>query len=150
MPLSKSRRTAGLQPWILADTSAWVEYDRATGSAVAERMEALVADDGPLAVCEPVIMEVCAGARDAQREHELRRLLLRFRLLRLQPASDFDAAVSIYRSCRSRGITPRGLLDCLIAAIAWRNDAALLACDRDLIAIAEVMSVPLDVASTTA
>ena len=35
---------------ILADTSAWVEYDRATGSAVDQRLTELIRDEGPLAV----------------------------------------------------------------------------------------------------
>ena len=48
---------------ILADTSAWVEYDRATGSATDLRLSELIAADGPVAVTEPVIMEVVAGAR---------------------------------------------------------------------------------------
>jgi len=39
---------------ILADTSAWVEYDRATGSAVDVRIVELIANDGPLAFTEPV------------------------------------------------------------------------------------------------
>jgi predicted nucleic acid-binding protein len=53
---------------ILADTSAWIEYDRATGSPVDERVAALIATDGPLVVTEPVIMEVVAGpaARSAR------------------------------------------------------------------------------------
>lgn len=58
---------------ILADTSAWVEYDRATGSAVDQRLTALIAADGPVAVTEPVVMEVLAGARGDQRESDLRR-----------------------------------------------------------------------------
>ena len=62
---------------ILADTSAWVEYDRATGSAVDQRLTALIAADGPLVVTEPVAMELLAGARSDQREVDLRRLLLR-------------------------------------------------------------------------
>jgi predicted nucleic acid-binding protein len=37
----------------------------------------------------------------------------------------------------------------MIAAIAWRHGAAILACDRDLVAIAEVMQLPLDAASST-
>ena len=48
---------------ILVDTSAWVEYDRATGSEVDRRLSDLVATDGPIAVTEPVIMEVLARAR---------------------------------------------------------------------------------------
>jgi hypothetical protein len=35
---------------ILADTSAWVEYDRATGSDVHRRVAELIASEGPLAV----------------------------------------------------------------------------------------------------
>ena len=48
---------------ILVDTSAWVEFDRATGSTIDRRLTDLIADDGPVAVTEPVIMEVAAGAR---------------------------------------------------------------------------------------
>jgi len=48
---------------ILADTSAWVEYDRATGSPVDQRLDELIRADAPLVVTEPVIMEVVAGAR---------------------------------------------------------------------------------------
>jgi predicted nucleic acid-binding protein len=48
---------------ILADTSAWVEYDRGTGSTADQRIAELIAGDGPLMVTEPVLMEVLAGAR---------------------------------------------------------------------------------------
>ena len=48
---------------ILADTSAWVEYDRATGSTTDRRISELIATEEPIAVTEPVIMEVLAGAR---------------------------------------------------------------------------------------
>lgn len=129
---------------ILADTSAWVEFDRGTGSAVDRRLTDLIASDGPVAVTEPVIMEVLAGARTDQRERNLRGLLLRFRLLAVDPASDFDAAARIYRRCRQQGVTPRGLLDCLIAAVAWRSDAALLAQDVDLRRVAEVVGIRVD------
>jgi predicted nucleic acid-binding protein len=73
---------------ILADTSAWVEYDRATGSAVDERVAELIATDGPLMVTEPVMMEVLAGARDEAREDDLRRLLLRAGLLHFDATTD--------------------------------------------------------------
>ena len=82
---------------ILADTSAWVEYDRATGSAVDLRLRDLIAAGGPIAVTEPVIMEVLAGARNDAREADLRRLLLRFHLCQFDPAADFEGAARIYR-----------------------------------------------------
>ncbi len=132
---------------ILADTSAWVDYDRATGSAVDRRLAELIADDGDLAITEPVLMEVLAGARDDQRESDLRRLLLRFQLLRFDPVADFESAARLYRRCRQVGPTPRGMVDCMIAAVARRTGASLLANDVDLIRMAAVAGVALDAAS---
>ena len=132
---------------ILADTSAWVEYDRATGSPVDRRLTELIADGGPVAVTEPVLMEVVAGARSDDRETDLRRLLLRFHLLAFDVAADFDAAASIYRECRKVGVTPRGLIDCQIASVARRNRATLLAADADLSRVAGVIGIDLEVAS---
>jgi len=132
---------------ILVDSSAWVEYDRATGSPAHLRLTGLIEADGPIAVTEPVIMEVLAGARDDRRENDLRRLLRRFEMLGLDPASDFDGAVRIYRRCRGAGITPRGMLDCLIATVAWRRAATLLAHDADMDRVARVIGIELDEAS---
>lgn len=132
---------------ILADTSAWVEYDRATGSLVDQRLSQLIADGGPVAVTEPVVMEVLVGARSNRRELDLHRLLLRFDLLRFDPAADFDGAVRIYRRCQAAEVTPRGLVDCMISAVAWRRDATLLAQDADLDRVARVIGIELEVDS---
>jgi predicted nucleic acid-binding protein len=132
---------------ILVDTSAWVEYDRATGSAVDERLAELITGGEGLAVTEPVIMEVVAGARSDERERDLRRLLLRFDLLRFDAAVDFDAAARIYRACCREGVTPRGLIDCMIASVAHRHGVALLALDADLNRIADIVGIELDQAS---
>ena len=93
---------------ILADTSAWVEYDRATGSTTDRRISELIATEGSVAVTEPVIMEVLAGARSDAREADLRRLLLRFRLYHFDAVADFDGAVRIYRKCQAGRCHPRG------------------------------------------
>ena len=129
---------------ILVDTSAWVEFDRATRSSVDARLTALIADGDEIAVTEPVIMEVLAGARNDRREGDLRRLMQRFELLRFDPAIDFDAAARIYRTCRRVGITPRGMVDCLIASVALRHRAILLAADVDLDRVGKTVGVALD------
>ena len=134
---------------ILADTSAWVEFDRATGSDVDRRLTTLIEGAGPLAVSEPVLMEVLAGARSDQRAEDLRQLLLGCHLLPFDAAADFEGAAGIYRSCRRAGVTPRGMIDCMIAAVAWRWRAALLTYDVDLARIADVMGIDLDDASRT-
>jgi predicted nucleic acid-binding protein len=133
---------------ILADTSAWVEYDRATGSDVHLRLKELIVGGGSIAVTEPIVTEVLVGARSDRREADLRRLLLRFNLLPFDPTSDFDGAVRIYRRCRAAGVTPRGLMDCMIASVAWRHRATLLAQDADMTRVADVMGIDVDPASS--
>lgn len=131
---------------ILVDTSAWVEFDRATGSVVDRRLADLIATTDDVAVSEPVIMEVLAGARDDRRDDDLRRLMQRFTLIRFDATIDFDGATRIYRACRRVGVTPRGMVDCMIAAVALRHGVSLLAADSDLDRVATVMGIELDTA----
>jgi predicted nucleic acid-binding protein len=135
---------------ILADTSAWIEYDRATESAVDRRLTDLIESSESVIVTEPVIMELRIGARDDVDERRLGRLLARYELAGFDPAADFEVATRIYQRCRRAGYTPRGLIDCLIAAVAWRVNAELLTTDADRIRIAEVVGIGLDEASTSA
>lgn len=129
---------------ILVDTSAWVEFDRATGSFADTRLAELIAATDDVAVTEPVITEVVSGARDGHRADDLRRLMDRFTLLRFDASIDFDGAARIYRHCRRSGVTPRGMVDCMIAAVAVRHGAALLTADADLDRVATVMGIAID------
>lgn len=129
---------------ILVDTSAWVEYDRATGSVVDQRLTSLIGRSDEVAVTEPVVMEVLAGACDDRREQDLRRLLNRFHLIRFDPVVHFDGAVRIYRTCRRAGVTPRGMVDCMIVAVAVATGTPVLAQDRDLEKMATVVDLELD------
>jgi predicted nucleic acid-binding protein len=129
---------------ILADTSAWVEYDRATGSATDRAMTSLIAAGGTtLAGTEPVLMEVLAGAKDDTRHSELERLLKSFQWIGADPVADFAGAAKVYRACRAGGVTPRGLIDCMIANIAIRTGAELLAADRDFADMARILPLQL-------
>jgi predicted nucleic acid-binding protein len=132
---------------ILADTSAWVEFGRKTGSPVHRRLRQLIADGDEVAVTDPVTAEVATGAKDDKQEAALRALLARFTLLPFDTIVDFDGAVHIYRACRKAGVTPRGLVDCMIAAVALRHGVPILARDADLARIGQVVSLGLDEAS---
>ena len=121
---------------ILLDTSAWVEFLRATGSSVHLRVRSALEQDVELASTDVVVMEVLAGARDDRDRDELRRLLYGPTLLAVEGPSDYEQAAELYRTCRRHGETPRKLTDCLIAAVAIRNDAELLHADADFLAIA--------------
>ncbi|MGH9277445.1 MAG: type II toxin-antitoxin system VapC family toxin [Acidimicrobiales bacterium] len=113
---------------ILIDTSAWVEYLRDTGSAVCERVDDLL--DDAIATCDPILMEVLAGARDESHLTDLRRLLARAAVVAVEP-TDYEAAAALYRGCRRQGETVRKLIDCLIAAIAIRAETPVLHADSD-------------------
>jgi len=122
---------------ILVDTSAWIEFLRATGSAVHTRLRELLQGDDPLATTEVVVMEVLAGARDDAHHDRLRRVVLgRCQVLAGHGLADYEEAAAIYRLCRSRGTTVRRLTDCLIAAVAIGADVPLLHADQDFDQIA--------------
>lgn len=126
---------------ILVDTSAWVEFLRGTGSAACNRVEALL--DGELATCDVVRMEVLAGARDERHLWRLRGLLARAVTLPTTPA-DYEHAAAIYRRCRQRGATVRKLVDCLIASVAIRAEAAVLQNDSDFDVLARYADLRID------
>lgn len=121
---------------ILADTSAWIEFLRATGSPTHLELRGLIENEAPLATTDVVVMELLAGAGDELRLRELRRFLLRFTHLPTDGLADFEQAAGIFRRCRREGETIRSLLDCLVAAVAIRMDVPVLALDRDYEAIA--------------
>ncbi|MEA1902956.1 MAG: PIN domain nuclease [Actinomycetota bacterium] len=129
---------------VLIDSSTWIEYDRATESAADLRLTSFIERGVPITSTEPVLMEVLAGARDTDDEQRLRRMLMSCDWLPFLPSSDFEGAASIYQACRWNGVTPRGLVDCLIAAVAIRSGAAILAHDRDFERIASVVPLHLD------
>jgi predicted nucleic acid-binding protein len=121
---------------ILIDTSAWVEFLRSTGSAVNLRVRAELESGTELAWTDPIAMEILAGARDDADRDRLRRLLYGLEFLGVEGPADYEAAAELYRACRRRGETPRKLTDCLIAAVAIRNEVELLCEDADFDAIA--------------
>lgn len=96
-----------------------------------------------LVTTDAVVMEVLAGARDERHHREISQALALHPRVPTEP-HDFEDAASIYRACRRRGLTPRNLVDCLIAAVARRVDAAVLHSDRDFDAIAEVVELRID------
>ena len=125
---------------LVADTSAWIEYLRSTGSPSHLALRAAVST-GDVLLLEPVKAELLVGARSNDEVRELRRLLEGFDVALVHPRDDFEAATDLYQRCRTIGVTPRGLLDCLIAAMAARTGKALLHHDRDLTLLAVVAGI---------
>lgn len=87
---------------ILVDTSPWVEFLRYTGSPICTRVDELL--DGEIATCDPIRMEVLAGARDESHLNGLRRLLARASVVDLV-SGNYEDAAALYRTCCRRGET---------------------------------------------
>jgi predicted nucleic acid-binding protein len=121
---------------ILVDSSAWVEFLRGTGSPTHHRLRSALQDGEGVAWTDVVALEVLAGARDDADRDRLRRLLYGQHFLGVDGPADYESAAGLYRLCRRGGETPRRLADCLIAAVAIRNDVELLCCDVDFQVIA--------------
>ncbi|WP_298336004.1 PIN domain nuclease [Ferrimicrobium sp.] len=126
---------------IVVDTSAWIEFLRDTGSTSNERVTEVCGL--AIATCDPVRIEVPAGARSEAHLRALRGLLARATTLHTSP-TDYENAAALYRGCRRGGETVRKLIDCLIAAHAVRARIPLLHVDADFDVLARHTPLMLD------
>jgi predicted nucleic acid-binding protein len=119
---------------IVVDTAVWADWFNGSDSPEVDRLDyALERQDAGLV---PVILtEVLQGFR-ADRDFERARILL-VRLPVLTLDSDGHvAAARLFRRLRSKGITVRGTIDCIIAQTCITAGVELLSTDQDFAAIA--------------
>jgi predicted nucleic acid-binding protein len=129
---------------VLVDTSAWVEFLRGTGSAHNTWVRDAIQAETPLGWTEPILYELTADAGSPRRVQDLRALLLRGPLVAVDGLQDWENAAHLYRSARSKGLTIRSSIDCLIAAVAVRTGSSVLSLDRDFDALAQVSDLELE------
>jgi predicted nucleic acid-binding protein len=130
----------------LVDTSAWVELLRETGSPV-DRALAHALDSGrPLWITGVVLQEILQGATTAAQADDLRRLLAACIVVEPVFPETYEHAATLYRRCRRAGLSVRGTVDCLVAAVALEHGLAVLGVDRDLRALHDVCGLALALA----
>jgi predicted nucleic acid-binding protein len=127
---------------ILADSSAWIEFLRGTGSELGVRVRELLRAE-QLATTDVVLMEILAGARDGAERNRLARLLARCEFVATAGPRDYEAAADISRVCRQAGERVRWLIDCLIASVAIRAELPILTGDADFAVIARHTALTL-------
>lgn len=128
---------------VLVDTTAWIEYLRDTGSDLCEKVDALIADDAPLATTDVVIMELLAGARTSKRRGQIWALLNRCTMFPVRPLFEYERAAELYVRCRSNGFTPSNMNDLIVASVAIAKKVPVLAADSDFDEVAKVSSLKL-------
>jgi len=124
---------------MIVDTSAWIEFLRASDSAVDRRLRRALRDAEEVWVPEVVYREVLQGASNLSSFYELQELLDSMpAYVSADPWEMSRNAALLYARCRWQGFTVRSPNDCLIAACAIEADQPLLAQDRDFAAIARI------------
>ena len=124
---------------MIADTSAWVELFRGTGSAVHLRLRQALQSGEALFMPDAVYQELLQGARGPEHFVRLQSELDTVRTL--DPHDSREVArqgAMLYARCRWQGVTIRSPNDCLIAACAIESGEPLLHADRDFVALARI------------
>lgn len=84
-----------------------------------------------------MLTEVLRGLADED-VPRVESMLLDLDVLKMQWITDFRAAAGLYRCARKAGVTIRGTVDCLIAAVCIRENVKLLHADADFDRLAEL------------
>jgi hypothetical protein len=128
---------------ILVDTSVWIDFFNGHRSAHADRLAAAI--DGGEAIALPglVITEVLLGLRSDAKADRILQLLDAFGPGPEPTRADHVAAARLYRTCRSKGVTIRSTIDCLIAQLCLRDGLSLLTRDRDFAGVARCAPLQL-------
>ena len=124
---------------MILDTSAWIEFLRATGSRADLKLQQAFSNLSAIWMPEVVCREVLQGARSVA--HFMQLQIALDELSPYVSPDPFELARSaslLYARCRWQGITIRSPNDCLVAACAIEADMPLLHADRDFLDLASV------------
>jgi len=126
---------------IVVDTTVWADWFNGTDSPQVDRLDqALDRQDAGLV---PVILtEVLQGFRSEPDFERARALLVQLPALTLDIEGHASAA-RLFRRLRSKGLTVRGAIDCIIAQTCIAAGVELLSTDQDFIGIARHTSLRL-------
>jgi len=115
---------------IVADSSAWIDGLRRSGTPTAERLDQLLGR-GRLLLGDLILCEVLRGARDEADAIRIREKLSALPVVDMVGETVAAQAALNYRLLRRQGITIRNTIDLLIATFCIVNGHQLLHNDRD-------------------
>jgi predicted nucleic acid-binding protein len=119
---------------IVVDTTVWADWFNDADSPAVRRLDhALERQD--VGLVPAVLTEVLQGFRTDGDFDRARVLLVQLPVLALD-IEGHVAAARLFRRLRSRGLTVRGTIDCIIAQTCITGGVELLSTDQDFVAIA--------------
>lgn len=128
---------------MLVDTSVWIDFLNGYESAHANRLAQAIAGGESIAVPGLVLTEVLLGLDSDAQASSIAQLMTAFESVADLQRDGYEQAAALYRLCRSKGITVRSTIDCLIAQMCLRDSLPLLTKDRDFTGIAKCTNLQL-------
>jgi len=117
---------------VLVDTSVWVDFFNGYASPEAKSLALFIEDEVEIVTCGLVMAEFFQGIRDRGTLDTLQGFFLDMPLLQPKEPETYLDAATLYRELRSRGVSVRSTVDCVIARLAEEAGTMLLAKDRDM------------------
>jgi len=117
---------------VFVDTSVWVDFFNGHPSPQAEALARLIHEEADVLTCGVVAAEVLQGIRRSKSLTTIEKHFRDMEWLTPREPDTYLEAANLYRTLRSKGLTIRSTIDCIIAKLAQENDALLLSKDRDL------------------
>lgn len=115
---------------IVVDTTVWVDYLSGRETPQAAWLDAAIPVTR-LGLTDLILCEILQGVRGEAQARRLVREMARFEIFATGGTDLAVAAAANYRALRSRGVTVRKTIDCLIASFCILDGHSLLHGDRD-------------------
>ena len=115
---------------VLVDSTVWIDFLRGRETEQTRKLEQCLHNRDDLCCCGFVVAEVLQGIRD-QKEYVATKRHLDGLVYLDDDRSTFELGATIYRELRSKGVTIRNSIDCLIASVVVQHSVHLLENDRD-------------------
>ena len=120
----------------LVDTTVWIDLFAGRNTTQVSVFESLVVKNEDICLCGVILTEILQGIRDEKEYSKTESVLSNLLYLPME-RSTFLLAANIYRTLRSKGITIRNSVDCMIAAVCMENRIPILHNDKDFDLIAK-------------
>ncbi|MBI1849754.1 MAG: PIN domain nuclease [Planctomycetes bacterium] len=121
---------------IVVDTSVWVAYFNGQANPHADRLDVALIREEHMAILPIIVTETLQGFRTDSGFRKAKQVLLSIPLL-IPSMHAHVRAAALFRLLRSKGVTVRGAIDCIVAQSCLDHGAELLSMDGDFKRIAE-------------
>lgn len=121
---------------MLVDTSVWIDFFANRPTPQVNYLVESIKNQDNLYICGVILTEILQGIKHPKEHSQVASLLSCLVFLDMS-RDTFVLSAKVYRDLRTKGVTIRKTIDCMIAAVSIENHVPLLHDDRDFNQIAK-------------